>query len=153
MKLEKKTFMLQNEPMDRLVLDTNVLIQIIPLRSKYRKLWDLISKGYYELCLSNEILEEYEEILQQKTSMLFASAIIKRLINSNTSVFVDPFFKFNLIEADPDDNKFVDCAVAGSAKYIVSDDRHFDVLQTIDFPKLEVINLDEMMENIEEVEM
>ncbi|MDE6753721.1 MAG: PIN domain-containing protein, partial [Muribaculaceae bacterium] len=73
--------------MDRLVLDTNVLIQIMPLRSKYRILWDKISEGKYEICLSNEILEEYEEILQAKTSTLFASTIIKRLINNTTSVF------------------------------------------------------------------
>lgn len=134
--------------MDRLVLDTNVLIQIMPSRSKYRRLWNEISEGKYELCLSNEILEEYEEILQAKTSVLFASAIIKLLINSTSSVFVTPYYKFNLIQSDPDDNKFVDCAVAGSAKYIVSDDRHFEILKSIDFPKVDVITLDEMMEDL-----
>ncbi|MDE6009714.1 MAG: putative toxin-antitoxin system toxin component, PIN family [Muribaculaceae bacterium] len=134
--------------MDRLVLDTNVLIQIMPSRSKYRRLWNEISNGKYELCLSTEILEEYEEILQAKTSVLFATAIIKLLINNASSVFVTPYYKFNLIQADPDDNKFVDCAVAGSAKYIVSDDRHFEILKSIDFPKVDVITLDEMMEEL-----
>lgn len=134
--------------MDRLVLDTNVLIQIMPLRSKYRRLWNEISEGKYELCLSNEILEEYEEILQLKTSVLFASTIIKRLLNSTSSIFVTPYYKFNLIKSDPDDNKFVDCAVAGRAKYIVSDDRHFEILKSIDFPKVDVVTLDEMMEEL-----
>lgn len=52
----------------------------------------------------------------------------------------------NLIKEDPDDNKFVDCAVAGSAKFIVSEDRHYNILKTVDFPRVEVLGLDEMME-------
>ncbi|MDE6753839.1 MAG: PIN domain-containing protein [Muribaculaceae bacterium] len=61
---------------------------------------------------------------------------------------VTPYYKFDLIKVDPDDNKFVDCAVAGGARYIVSDDHHFEILKTIDFPKVEVITLEEMMKEI-----
>jgi len=48
-----------------------------------------------------------------------------------------------MITQDPDDNKFVDCAIAGNATYIVSNDSHFDVLKQIDFPKLVVKNIQE----------
>ena len=48
---------------------------------------------------------------------------------------------FHLIEEDHDDDKFVDCAFAANATFIVSDDKHYDVLQDIDFPKLLLLKL------------
>ena len=42
----------------------------------------------------------------------------------------------------------VDCAIAGNANYIVSEDRHFDVLKEIDFPKVVVVSLDEIMKEL-----
>ena len=36
----------------------------------------------------------------------------------------------------------MDCAIAANAKYIVSEDRHFDVLKACSFPKVDVIGLD-----------
>lgn len=52
---------------------------------------------------------------------------------------IEPYFHLNLITADPDDNKFVDCAFAGNAHYIVTNDRHFRVLQKIEFPTISTI--------------
>jgi len=46
-----------------------------------------------------------------------------------------------LIESDHDDDKFVDCAFAANATYIVSDDKHFDVLKEISFTQLLVLKL------------
>jgi uncharacterized protein len=48
-------------------------------------------------------------------------------------------YKFNLLK-DEDDNKFVDCAIASNAGFIVSHDKDFDALQRIDFPKVLVID-------------
>ena len=47
----------------------------------------------------------------------------------------------NLITADPDDNKFVDCAVTAGATNIVSNDRHFRELERYDFPRVDVRTL------------
>jgi len=47
----------------------------------------------------------------------------------------------NLIPADPDDNKFTDCAIAAQARFLVSEDRHFAVLRKVEFPKVEVIGV------------
>ena len=60
-------------------------------------------------------------------------------------VLITPSFKFRLIEADHDDDKFVDCAFAANATYIVSDDKHFDVLKEISFPHLLVLKLKEFL--------
>jgi len=55
--------------------------------------------------------------------------------------WVTKFFHWNLITVDPDDNKFVDCAIAGQAKFIVTEDKHFQILKQVDFPKVEVITV------------
>ena len=57
--------------------------------------------------------------------------------------FIDPHYTFALIEADKDDNKFVDCAIAANAKCIVTEDKHFRVLENIPFPKVEVLGIEE----------
>ena len=97
------------------------------------------------LCVSNEILEEYEEIIEKMTSAIVAQNVINLLLKSNNVVLVTPSFKFRLIEADHDDDKFVDCAFAANATYIVSDDKHFDVLKEISFPQLLVLKLKEFL--------
>lgn len=50
--------------MAHLVLDTNSLIQCIAHRSRYHKIWLSLLEGRNKLCVSNEILEEYEEVLE-----------------------------------------------------------------------------------------
>ena len=93
------------------VLDTNCLIQILGIHSKYRFLWSAFMTSGYVLCISNEILHEYEEILSQKASPLVADMFLKVLARSRNVIRKDPYFRFNLIEKDKDDNKFVDCAI------------------------------------------
>ena len=47
-----------------------------------------------------------------------------------------------------DDNKFVDCAVAADAEFIVSNDKHFKVLEDIDWPKVTVLKIHEFMRQL-----
>ena len=131
--------------MARLVLDTNSLICCIARRSSHHELWLSLLDGRNQLCVSSEILEEYEEILERKTSHTFASLAIAVILNNPHTLFVTPYYHFGLIQADPDDNKFVDCAIAGNAKFIVTEDRHYDILRQTDFPKVDTIKLDDMM--------
>lgn len=136
--------------MAKLVLDTNSLIQVLPKRSKYHEIWLSLFDGRNRFCVTNEILEEYEEILQRKTSATLASFVIKAIVNNPYTLFVTPYYHFKLIIADPDDNKFVDCAVCGGAKFIVTEDRHFAILKNIEFPKVMVISLDETLKILSE---
>jgi putative PIN family toxin of toxin-antitoxin system len=93
-------------------------------------------------------MTEYEEILARKTSPTFAEMIVHLILNSENVVFVNPHYKFGLIAADPDDNKFVDCAIIANADYIVSQDAHFDILKTINFPKVSVVRIEEFVEKL-----
>lgn len=134
--------------MDRLVLDTNCLLQSLPVKSKYHDLWVSLFDGRNTFCVSNEILEEYEEILQKKTNSMLASRVIAAILSNDFTSLVTPHFNFRLIQTDPDDNKFVDCAVCGNAKFIVTEDRHFEILRNISFPKVDICSLDEIIDRL-----
>ncbi len=134
--------------MRRVVIDTNCLLAILPSRSLYHKVWTDFLEERLEICVSNEILTEYEEILSQKTSSFFADAIIKALLNRKNLVRVSPTWRFNLISQDPDDNKFVDCAIAGQAEFLISNDKHFSELKEIDFPAVNIVTLQEFVRQI-----
>ena len=134
----------------RIVLDTNCLLASLSRRGAYFNVWKGLQQGKYTLCVSNEILEEYEEILTQSTNSVIASNVIQTLLNAPTVEFIEPFYRFNLITQDPDDNKFVDCAIAGNATYIVSNDSHFDILKQTDFPKLVVKRIQEFSKILEQ---
>ncbi len=58
---------------------------------------------------------------------------------------VDIYFEWRLVTKDPDDDKYVDAAISGGADYIVTNDAHFNVLKTVEFPKIDIINIDQFI--------
>jgi putative PIN family toxin of toxin-antitoxin system len=134
--------------MSRLVIDTNCLIQCISRRSAYHDLWLSLLDGRNSLCVSTEILDEYAEIIEKYTSPVFAESALGVITNNPFTLFINPYFNFKLISADPDDNKFIDCAIAANAKYVVTEDSHFEILKHIDFPKVNLISLDDIIKCI-----
>ena len=130
------------------VLDTNCLLMSLSRRSQYYPVWRSLVRGEYVLCYSNEILAEYEEILTQKMGPIIASNIISAILNLPNTQQVQIYFHLKLIQQDPDDDKFVDCAFKSNARYIVTQDHHFDILKTTDFPKIEVIDIDEFLKQL-----
>ena len=131
--------------MSPVVIDTNCLLQIISRKSPYRPIWEAFLNGRYQLCVSNEIIEEYQEILEQQITPIVAENVVLLIFNQPNVQFVDPHFRMGLVTADPDDNKFVDCAFAAGADYLVSEDSHFDILRQIPFPQLNLVTLDEFI--------
>lgn len=127
----------------RVVLDTNCLIASLSRRSPYFNVWSCLQTGEYTLCVSNEILEEYEEIIAIKTNSLIASNVIQTLINCPHVELFDPHFHFHLVKEDDDDNKFADCAVVANATFIVSNDKHFNSVKECSFPKMDVKHIEE----------
>ena len=135
----------------RIVLDTNCLLASLSRHGEYYSVWKDFQAGKYTLCVSTSILEEYEEIIGQKTSVSVAKNVIALLLKSKNVELIQPYFNFHLIEADHNDDKFVDCAFAADAAYIVSEDKHFSILANIRFPKIFVLKLREFMEILERV--
>ena len=104
------------------------------------------------MCVTTEILSEYEEIIALKTTPSIAKHVVELILKSKNVLLIHTYFHWNLITADPDDNKFVDCAFAANATYIVSDDSHFDVLRDITFPELLVLKLEEFLQELKKNE-
>jgi uncharacterized protein len=101
--------------------------------------------------VSNDILFEYQEILAKKTSLEVAENVVNFIAINPYTEKTDIFFNFGLISEDADDNKFVDCAIASNAICLVLNDKHFQVLKTIDFPKVRVLELQEFEEKYKAV--
>lgn len=133
----------------KVVLDTNSLLQIVFPRARYKEVWDALIAQKYTICLTNDILMEYREILERRfNDVQFAENVIEAILSMPNVEHVNPTYRFNLITTDPDDNKFVDCAIIAGATYIVSNDHHFQELERYDFPKVNVCTLSEFLDII-----
>jgi uncharacterized protein len=126
-----------------IVIDTNVLLVSTSERAKSRWLFDMFLEEKFTLCVTNEILNEYAEIFTQHWGKDAADEILELIEASENVQFVNTYYRWNLIQQDPDDNKFVDCAIACNAKYLISEDKHFEILKTIAFPIVEVLKVHE----------
>lgn len=132
--------------MIKVVLDTNVLIVAVSRRSKHYPIFEALLEGRYSLCVTTDILNEYSEMLEKKYRADGMENFMQFLERSPDVIPITKYYYWNLISNDPDDNKFVDCAVAANADFIVTDDRDFRVLEQIDFPKIRVISADDFIE-------
>ena len=126
----------------KIVLDTNCLLPAVFPRSIYHWIWKSFRRGDFTLCYSNEIIAEYEELLSSLYHPEVVEHTIHLLLASHNVEKVIPYFKWNLISVDPDDNKFVDCALNSGADCIVTNDKHFNALKNIDFPKIDIIDIE-----------
>lgn len=100
----------------------------------------------FTLLVSNEIIEEYLEGLTERYGIEFTDLLLNPLLFSPNVEFISPTFRFLLIKDDPDDDKFVDCAIAGNADFIVTHDKYFNILKEILFPKIETLRIEEFKE-------
>lgn len=124
----------------RVVIDSNILLSAIGKKSPLRKIWLSFRKGDYVLVVNEDILKEYEEILQEHAVAGAAELVMEMFKESPDVIFQHIYYNWNAIEKDPDDNKFFDVAVASAADYLVTDDRHFNTAKKIRFPKVRIIS-------------
>ncbi len=141
--MEEQPF--ENQVMNRYVIDTNILLISIPKISAYRQIFDSLISGRFELAITNEILEEYSEIISEKANVTVSKNITDLLLSLPNVIKTDVYYKWNLIEDDKDNNKFVDAAISANADMIITNDRHFNILNTISFPKVKIIGVDDFL--------
>ena len=116
----------------RVCIDTNVLVQLFGRNQAGHSIRDALLTGRIELAISNEILFEYQETITRLSGAARWQQVERFLtllfyLHANI-LFLEPYFRFGVVTADPDDNKFVDCAVAAQAEYVITSDLHFCVL-------------------------
>lgn len=125
------------------VIDTNCLLVSISPFSKYHWLFQLIINEKLTVHVTTEILAEYSEIISKKYNENVSNQVIQTLLELPNVKPVYIHYQFNLIYSAPDDNKFVDCTIASNADYLVSNDKHLNVLKEIPFPKVNLVKLEE----------
>ena len=130
----------------RVVIDCNILVACLSTRSPYHSIYTSLVSGKFELVVSQDILFEYEEIIQLIYGVSSDEGFMSLLALLPNVQIVHPFYKWNLISADPDDNKYCDCAVSGAADYIVTEDSHFNILSTIPYPQVTIIDINSFSE-------
>ena len=109
----------------RIVLDTNVLISGIFFSGPPFRILKAWKESRIQVVLSHEILSEYQrvaEALSVKYPEIEIAPIIDLIIIYGE--FIDANATTACICDDPDDNKFIECALAGHCKIIVSGDKH-----------------------------
>lgn len=131
------------------VLDCNVLVICLSSRSPYHSVYQALIKGKFNIVVTTEILLEYEEIIQRKYGVPAANAFISLLNELPNVHHITSFYRWLLIDNDPDDNKYVDCAVAGRAEYLVTEDQHFNVLKMVPFPLVTTLSVDSFQKIID----
>lgn len=132
----------------KIILDTNVLLVSLPSHSKYYPIFQALQNKVFNLYLSNEILTEYEEIISRSLGVNRTELKLQELLNLSNVHHIEPFYNWQLIENDADDNKFADCAVACGADYLVTNDRHYNILNDIPFPPISIIKAERFLELI-----
>ncbi len=115
-------------------LDTNVFLQIFGRKQPYHQILRALLDGRLTLAVSNEILLEYQEVttkLSGAERWRDMEVLLELLGQLNGNIRqTEPQFRFAVITADPDDNKFCDCAIAAEADFVVTDDAHFGALKS-----------------------
>lgn len=127
----------------RLILDTNVFLVSLAPNFKYNWIYQALIQNKYDLIVSNEILFEYQEQITLRYGIERTEASLDYLLLLPNVILKNPSFFWQLVETDKDDNKFVDCFIAGQCDYIISNDRHLHQIKTNSFPSIEVLRYEE----------
>jgi uncharacterized protein len=130
----------------KIVLDTNIIIASISRNSQFHIIFEKLKLNQFEIYITNEILLEYFEILQLKYNSAVADSFFEAMNSMPNVHFIDRLFESKLIETDLDDNKFIDCAYAANVNFLVTNDKHFDRIKLIEFPKLNIISIQEFID-------
>ncbi|MEJ0106639.1 MAG: putative toxin-antitoxin system toxin component, PIN family, partial [Bacteroidota bacterium] len=125
----------------KIVIDTNVLLVSVSQKSSWHWLYKAVIEKKLDVFLTTEILHEYEEKISVHWSEEVAQTVIRTLTELSSAHLITTYFRLGLIVNDEDDNKFADCAFAANADFLVSNDKHFNILNTISFPKINIITL------------
>lgn len=108
----------------RLVIDTNVLISSFFVGNP-KEVIDLWRRGRAVLCLTQEVLEEYLRVMARLPIAPETQSKLVAILQEKRNIeLVTPSRHHAVIREDPEDDKFIDCAVEAKADYIISGDEH-----------------------------
>jgi uncharacterized protein len=133
----------------KIVLDTNAVISALGRKSPYKIVINKLLEDKYDLFVTTDILLEYEEIIARLHNSTIAETFLEVLsvlpnVHQSTT-----YYHFLLITNDAKDDKFADCAIAQGVHYLVTDDKHYNGLVKLGFPKVNLLKIKEFRELLE----
>jgi len=113
----------------RVVIDTNIFVSSF-FGGKPRKIIDLWKEGKITLCLSKDILNEYVEVLHRigLQDEVELEELLSLFTKSFNILFTTKTPRIKVVKGDPDDDKFIECAVALKAEVIITGDKTIEVI-------------------------
>ena len=132
--------------MIKVVADTNVFVSSF-FGGNPRKIVDLWKSGQLTLCLSRPIIDEYIEVLQRLglKNERELSELLSLFAHGFHVLFSAKIPELHLVEEDPDDDKFIECAVALKADFIISGDKALIAIQ--DYMGIRIFSPKEFLDN------
>ncbi len=124
----------------KLVIDTNVLITTINRKNTEFAIYQAFENKSFDWIVSTEILTEYAEQLTDFYSVTTANLVLDILCTATNVIFAEPFYRWGIIQEDPDDNKFADVGISASADALLTFDKHFHVFKGLTFPALSILH-------------
>lgn len=130
----------------KIVIDTNIFVSSF-FGGNPKKIIDLWAKGEIILCVSPKILDEYFDVLQRAglKNKKNTNELLSLFSKGHNSLYITKTPKLNIVINDPDDNKFIECAVALNAKIIISGDKH--LLEIKKYLKIEILTPKSFLDN------
>ncbi|MFQ5802397.1 MAG: putative toxin-antitoxin system toxin component, PIN family [Candidatus Methylomirabilales bacterium] len=132
----------------RVVLDTNTLISALLFSGTASRLVPLWQSRRLTLLISKAILQEYLRALAYPKFRL-TDQEIKELIEGELLPFVEVVRvrrHLAVVRRDPEDNKFLECAVAGRAEHLVTGDQ--DLLELVSYRGITILTVGEFLKRI-----
>jgi len=114
----------------KVALDTNVLVSATLFGGNPEKILDLAEEGKIKILISEKILEEFREVLQEKFGFSLNMAELAASGIREISSLITPTQRLTVIKEKEADNRVLECAIEGKAQYIVSGDaKHLQPLK------------------------
>ena len=139
----------EKKKIKKVVLDTNILVSALLFRGKLSKIVDLWEKGEIIPVISRETFEEFKNVLTYPKFSL-PEMEIKTIIEENILPFFEVVEVANKVSGacrDPEDDKFISCAISASADFIVSGDK--DLCELSKYKSVKIINAAEFIRMLE----
>jgi putative PIN family toxin of toxin-antitoxin system len=131
----------------KVVVDTNVFISSF-FGGNPRKIIDYWKSGEITLCLSKPIIDEYIKVLRRLKlqNEKEIDELLGLFAHGFNVVFTAKTPELHIVEKDPDDNMFIECAVALEAKFVISGDKVLKNIQS--YMNIKIVSPGEFLNNI-----
>ncbi|MBU2639679.1 MAG: putative toxin-antitoxin system toxin component, PIN family [Nanoarchaeota archaeon] len=131
----------------KITVDTNILVSATIVRGNEFELLKLAKEGKIKLILSLDIIKEFREVISRPKfsyPVEFINDEVKKILEISEIVF--PTIRINVIKKDVEDNKILECAVAGNSYYIISGDQH--LLKLKKYKDIKIVKCKELLEEL-----